>query len=196
MVHRDVPDERNQTVKIGIILGSIRTERKTEAVARYVHGLAGKRSGDTAFELVDLAEFDVPPLTTSVHPMAANKSYDDAGVQRWSDAIDACDAYLFVTPEYNHGVPGGFKNAVDSLGLEWVGKPVAFIGHGSVGGVRAIEQWRQIVANFSMPVVRSEVNFNGFTHWQDGEFQPEDRHVDEVNGVFDDLEHLTRTVRD
>lgn len=182
-------------MKIGIILGSIRAERATEAVARYVYDLAAQRDGETTFELIDLATFDVPLLTTPIHPMVANKNYGDPNVQRWSAAIDACDAYVFVTPEYNHGVPGGFKNAVDSLGAEWVGKPVAFIGHGSVGGVRAIEQWRQIVANFSMPVVRAEVNFNGFTHWSDGEFQPEDRHVDEVGGVLDELEGLARTVR-
>ena len=183
-------------MKIGIILGSIRTERATEAVARYVHDLAARRNGDASFELVDLADYNVPLLTTPVHPMVANKDYSDANVQRWSDAIDACDAYVFVTPEYNHGVPGGFKNAVDTLGAEWVGKPVAFIGHGSVGGVRAVEQWRQIVGNFSMPVVRAEVNFSGFTHWQDGEFRPEDRHVDEVNGVLDAVEKLTRAASD
>lgn len=89
-------------------------------------------------------------------------------------------------------MPGGFKNAVDSLGPEWVGKPVAFVGHGSVGGVRAIEQWRQVVANFSIRVVRAEVDFNGFTHWSDGEFRPEDRHVGEISGMLDQLEDLTR----
>ena len=78
-------------------------------------------------------------------------------------------ALWFVTPEYNHGVPGGFKNAVDTLGPEWVGKPVSFIGHGAVGGVRAIEQWRQILANFSMPMTRAELNFNLFLDWADGD---------------------------
>src|SRR5690606_19872835 len=133
------------------------------------------RSTDAAYELVDLVAFDVPLLTTAVHPMAADKTYADPNVQRWSDTIDSFDGYVFVTPEYNHGVPGGFKNAVDSLGSEWVGKPVAFVGHGSVGGVRAIEQWRQIVTNFSMPIVRAELNFNLFTHWNDDDFTPEVR---------------------
>src|SRR5690606_11910969 len=127
---------------------------RTDAVADWVLEASRGRSGEAAYVSIDLAGLDVPLLTTSVHPMAAGKSYDDAGTQRWSDAVDACDAFVFVTPEYNHGVPGGFKNAVDSLGPEWVGKPVAFVGHGSVSGVRAIEQWRQIVANFAMPVVR------------------------------------------
>src|SRR5699024_7662051 len=73
-----------------------------------------------------LAEYNVPLLTSSVHPMMTNKNYDDPNVQAWSDKIDSLSAFVFVTPEYNHGVPGAFKNAVDVLGAEWVGKPVAF----------------------------------------------------------------------
>lgn len=176
-------------MKIGIICGSVRTERVTSAVAGYVQQVAERRT-DAEFSLIELADYDIPVLTSPVHPMAAGKSYDDPGVQRWSSAIDALDGFVFVTPEYNHGVPGGFKNAVDSLGAEWVGKPVAFVGHGSVGGVRAIEQWRQIVVNFSMPVVRAEVNFNMFVHWADGEFTPEERHHGEVDALLGQLTAL------
>lgn len=181
-------------MKIGVIIGSIRDERVTEAVAKYVHNVAGGRSGGFTYELVDIAEFDVPLLTSPVHPMVANKNYDDPNVQNWSDAIDELDGFVFVTPEYNHGVPGGFKNAVDSLGAEWVGKPVAFVGQGSVGGVRAIEQWRQIVSNFSMPVVRAELNFNLFIDWKDGEFTPAERHANEVHGMCEQLEELVTKI--
>ena len=164
-------------------------------MAEYVHRIAANRPGDASYELVDLAEFDVPLLTSAVHPMVANKDYGDPNVQRWSDTIDGFDAFVFVTPEYNHGVPGGFKNAVDTLGGEWVAKPVAFVGHGSVGGVRAIEQWRQIVTNFSMPIVRAELNFNLFTHWNDGEFAPQERQEAEVDAMLDQLEELVRKHR-
>lgn len=183
-------------MKIAIIVGSIRTERATETVADHVHSIASGRTGEVRYELLDLAAFDVPLLTSPVHPMATKKKYDDERTQRWSDAVDSYDGYVFVTPEYNHGVPGGFKNAVDSLGAEWVGKPVAFVGHGSVGGVRAIEQWRQVVANFSMPVVRAELNFNAFLHFDDGEFTPEERHEGEIESMLEDLEELVRTHAD
>ncbi len=182
-------------MKIGIINGSIRGTRNTEPVSKYAHEIAAKRGGDFEYEYVDLAEYNVPLLTTDVHPMVANKDHEDPNVQKWSDKIDSLDAFIFVTPEYNHGVPGGFKNAFDVLGPEWVGKPVAFIGHGAVGGVRAIEQWRQIVANFSMPVVRAELNFNLFFDWVDGEFSPADRHPEEINGMLDQLEQLVTTHR-
>lgn len=182
-------------MNIGIIIGSIRVKRATVPVAEYTYGIAKQRSGDFSYELIDLVDYDVPLLTSSVHPMVANKNHDDENIQRWSDKIDSLDGFVFVTPEYNHGVPGGFKNAVDTLGGEWVGKPVAFVGQGSVGGVRAIEQWRQVVANFSMPVVRNELNFNLFTHFKDGEFVPEDRHDGEVNAMLDQLEDLMRKHR-
>lgn len=180
-------------MKIAIIIGSIRATRATLPVAQYVHEVASARTGDFEYELVDLRDFDIPLLTSPVHPMIANREYDDPNIQRWGDHIAGFDGYVFVTPEYNHGVPGGFKNAVDTLGKEWVGKPVAFAGHGSVSGVRAIEQWRQIVVNFSMPVARTELNFNAFVHWQDGHFQPEERHIAETNAMLDELEKLVQT---
>ncbi|NLA64848.1 MAG: NAD(P)H-dependent oxidoreductase [Leucobacter sp.] len=178
-------------MKIGIITGSVRAVRATEPIAQYVYEIAAQRADDNvSYELIDLKDFDVPLLTSEVHPMAANRQYDDANVQRWSDAIGACDAFVFVTPEYNHGVPGAFKNAVDVLGSEWVGKPVSFVGHGSVGGVRAVEQWRQILSNFSMPLVRAELNFNSFFHMKDGVFSPEPRHAGEVEAMLKQLEGL------
>lgn len=182
-------------MKIGIILGSVRTKRATEAVAQFVNEIAQSRTGDFRYELIDLAEFDLPLLTSPVHPMAAKKNHDNPQIQKWSDVIDTFDAYVFVTPEYNHGVPGAFKNAVDTLGGEWVGKPVAFIGHGSVGGVRSIEQWRQIVSNFSMPFARAEVNFLQFFDWKEGVFEPLERREAEVTAVLDQLETLITTIR-
>lgn len=180
-------------MKIGIISGSIREQNKTATVADFIAQAALERqSNDVAYELIDLADYDVPLLESPVHPMAAGKQYSDPNRQKWSDAIDACDAFVLVTPEYNHGVPGALKNAVDNLGPEWVGKPVAFVGHGSVGGVRAIEQWRQILANFSMPMLRTEMNFNMFYDWNDGEFTPQSRHHEEAKTLLAQLEELVK----
>lgn len=173
-------------MKVGIVLGSVRDGRAGEAVANWVaEGAAGR---EATYELIDLKAFDVPLLTTNTHPMRAKKSYDDERVQAWSDAIDACDAYIFVTPEYNHGVPGALKNAVDSLGQEWVGKTAALVGYGSVGGVRAIENWRLVLANFSMTVTRAELNLNSFFDWADGLFAPLEHRTQELTDLLDALE--------
>ena len=182
-------------MKIGIVLGSIREGRFGEAVATWEKEVADQRTSGATYELVDLKAFDVPLLTTNTHPMMANKSYDDARVQAWSDAIDACDGYVFVTAEYNHAVPGAFKNAVDSLGKEWVGKPVGFLGYGSVGGVRAIENWRTALANFSMADVRAEVNINSFFDTDDNGFAPLERRTEELNEVFKQVEEMAEQLR-
>lgn len=173
-------------MKIGIIGGSIREQRKSDTVARWVLEIANKRD-DADYTYIDLREFNVPLLTTGTHPMAAKRQYESDEVNAWSAAVDACDAYVFVTPEYNHAVPGAFKNAVDSLGPEWVGKAVAFVGYGAVGGVRAIENWRQIVANFQMVDVRAEVNLSTFFDYDGDEFTPLERREDEVSALFNSL---------
>ncbi|MEI2776747.1 MAG: NAD(P)H-dependent oxidoreductase [Tetrasphaera sp.] len=148
-------------MKIGIIIGSIREGRAAEAVATWVLDHA-QAHGGADFELVDLLKFDVPLLTSATVPGAANKQYDDERVTHWSQAIDSFDGFIFVTPEYNHGVPGAFKNAFDSLGNEWAGKTVGFVSYGAESGVRAVEHWRQIVANFHMAAVRQQVSVSRF----------------------------------
>lgn len=174
-------------MKIGIILGSIREGRSGESVANWVVEQAAKRDGVT-YELVDLKSFDVPLLTSATVPGAAQKKYDDERVQRWSAAIDSYDAYVFVTGEYNHGVPGAFKNAFDSLGEEWAEKAVAFVSYGAEGGVRSVEHWRQIVVNFRMYGVRQQISLSLFTEFGENGAQPGERRVDEATQLFDQLE--------
>ena len=87
-------------MKIGIFLGSIRKGRAGEAVARWVSDAAEKRDG-FEYELLDLSEFNVPLLDAEMVPGAANKQYEDEATTAWSKAVDACDAFIFVTPEYN-----------------------------------------------------------------------------------------------
>lgn len=172
--------------KIGIILGSTRDDRAGLAIAQWVTDLA--QGSDVDYELIDLKAFDVPILTTSVIPMAANKNYEDPNVQAWSDAIDSCDAFIFVTPEYNHSVPGAFKNAVDSLGAEWVGKPIAYVGYSFSGGIRAVEAWRLIMANFSMPQLRTQLDISLNTDMKDGTFTPADFKSGIVENICAELE--------
>lgn len=108
-------------MKIGIIIGSIRQGRKGEAVAKWVLDQAQAR-GDAEYSIIDLMEFGVPLLDSPVVPGAANRQYESENVRRWGATIDTYDGFIFVTPEYNHSVPGAFKNAVDSIGPEWIGR--------------------------------------------------------------------------
>ena len=178
-------------MKIGIILGSIREGRAGESVAEWVAEQAQQREAAT-YELVDLKTFDVPLLTSATVPGAAQKQYDDERVRRWSEKIDSFDGFVFVTPEYNHGVPGAFKNAFDSLGDDWGDKPVGLVSYGAESGVRAVEQWRQIVANFRMYCVRQQVSIGRFTEFGDNGVEPNERRAGELATLFDQLEDATR----
>lgn len=172
---------------IGIFVGSVRDGRLGEQVGNWVLGGAQGHEG-FEYQLLDLAEFNVPHLAAAVPPGAANKQYDDPAVSSWSQAVDACDAFVFVTPEYNHSVPGTMKNAFDSLGPEWQGKPVAFVGYGSDGAIRAVEHWRQIVANFSMFDVRSQIGLSLFDDVQDCNLRPRERKQQALTAMLGDLE--------
>lgn len=174
-------------MKIGVILGSIRQGRAGEAVAHWVMDAAAKRDG-FEYELLDLAEFNVPLLDVEMIPGAANKQYADEATTAWSKAVDACDGFIFVTPEYNHSVPGAMKNAFDSLGGEWATKPVAFVGYGADGAVRAVEHWRQIVANFSMFGVRNQVALSIFDDYADGALRPREQKNIDLEDVLNDIE--------
>ncbi|SER71820.1 NAD(P)H-dependent FMN reductase [Propionibacterium cyclohexanicum] len=172
-------------MKVGIIVGSVRTERLGESVAQWVYELASQR-GDAEYVLIDLADFRLPVFDGD-SPMRSHKQYAKPEVQRWSDAIDACDGYIVVTPEYNHSVPGALKNAVDSLGPEWLGKTVGFVSYGADAGVRAVEHWRQIVANFEMHDIRSQVSLGLFTDFNENGFAPQERRSGELTRVLDSL---------
>src|SRR5689334_21466773 len=99
-------------LKVAIIIGSTRPGRKAEAVARWVHELAKKRD-DAEFELVDIQDFNLPLLDEPVPPSMGQ--YSQPHTKAWSAKIDSFDAYVFVTPEYNHSMSGALKNAVDYL---------------------------------------------------------------------------------
>lgn len=173
-------------MKIGIVVGSIREGRKGRLVGEWVHQMVADRD-DAEFAVIDLKEYGVPLLSASVLPSEANRNYDSEAARRWSAAIDSCDGFVFVTPEYNHGVPGAFKNAVDTLGPEWFGKTVGFVSYGADSGVRAVEQWRQIMVNFQMVDVRGQVALSTFLEFGDDGFTPLERRQIDLGKLLDQL---------
>jgi NAD(P)H-dependent FMN reductase len=138
-------------IKIAIIIGSTRPGRKAEAVARWVHEIAKKRI-DAAFELVDIKDFNLPLLDEPVPPSMGQ--YSQPHTKAWSAKIASFDAYVFVTPEYNHGTSGALKNAIDYLYLEWNNKAAGLVSYGSIGGARAAEQLRLVMGELQIADVR------------------------------------------
>jgi NAD(P)H-dependent FMN reductase len=102
-------------LKVAIIIGSTRPGRKAEVVARWVYDIASKRS-DAAFEIVDIKDFNLPLLDEPVP--AAMGQYSQPHTKAWAAKIGQFDAFVFVTPEYNHGPSAALKNAIDFLHRE------------------------------------------------------------------------------
>jgi len=140
-------------LRVGIIVGSTRPGRKAEAVARWVHDIAKQRH-DSEFEVVDLHEFHLPLLDDPVPPSVGRPH--PAHAQAWAEKVASLDAFVFVTPEYNHGIPGALKNAIDFLYGEWNNKVAGFVSYGSSGGVRAVEQLRLVLAEMQVATVRAQ----------------------------------------
>src|SRR5690349_7780681 len=110
-------------LKVGIIVGSTRPGRKAKVVAEWVQGLAKQRS-DATFELVDIEEFNLPLLDEPVLPSMGK--YSKQHTKDWAAKVASYDAFVIVTPEYNHGTSGALKNAIDFVYAEWNNKVAGF----------------------------------------------------------------------
>src|SRR5712664_2753324 len=148
-------------IRIAIILGSTRPGRKGEAVAKWVYEIAQKRS-DSDFELVDVKDFNLPLLDEPMSPMMGQ--YTHQHTKAWSAKIASFDAYVFVTPEYNHSTSGALKNAIDLLYHEWVNKAAGFVTYGGPYAIRAVENLRLVMAELQVAGVKAQVGLSLFTH--------------------------------
>ena len=172
-------------LKVGIIVGSTRPGRKAEAVARWVHEIALKRT-DADFEVVDIQDFNLPLLDEPVPPSMAQ--YSKPHTKAWAAKVDSFDAFVFVTPEYNHGTSGALKNAIDFLFAEWNNKAAGFVGYGGAGGVRAVEHLRLVMAEVQVATVRNQVPLSLFTDFENfTTFKPDPRHEKSVNAMLDQV---------
>jgi NAD(P)H-dependent FMN reductase len=144
-------------LKIAVILGSTRQGRFGEKPARWILGELEKREAISA-TFLDLRDFSMPLFDQPVSPGWISEPYKNDAVARWTNAIGAQDAYVVVAPEYNRAVGGAMKNAFDWVYKEWNRKAIGFVGYGSVGGARAVEQMRLIAVELQMAPVRQAVH--------------------------------------
>ncbi|ALI35549.1 FMN-dependent NADPH-azoreductase [Candidatus Nitrosocosmicus oleophilus] len=175
----------NQRLKIAIVIGSTRPGRNGEAVSRWVYEMANSR-GDAEYEMVDIKDYSLPLLDEPIPPSMGQYSKEHTKI--WSAKIDSFDAYVFVTPEYNHGIPGALKNAIDFLFKEWNNKVAGFVSYGSAGGVRAVEQLRLVMAEVKVATVRAQVQLSIYTDFENFSiFKPHNIHEKSINTMLDEL---------
>ena len=154
-------------------------------MARWVHEIARKRT-DAEFEVVDIQDFNLPLLDEPVPPSMGQ--YSKPHTKAWAAKVGSFDAFVFVTPEYNHGTSGALKNAIDFLFAEWNNKAAGFVGYGSAGGVRAVEQLRLVMAEVQVATVRNQVALSLFTDFENfTTFKPDPRHEKSVNAMLDQV---------
>ncbi|MFJ4658192.1 NADPH-dependent FMN reductase [Nocardia sp. NPDC088792] len=136
-------------LRLEVIVASVRPQRFAPVVADWFLRAA---NADAAFEVgvIDLAHTPLPVDLT-----------EDAEVRAFQERVGAADAFVAVTSEYNHGYPAALKTALDSAKREWRAKPIGFVSYGGLsGGLRAVEQLRQVVAEIHMVSIRETVSFH------------------------------------
>ena len=154
-----------EQLTVAVIIGSTRAGRFGPTVANWFVGQARQRS-DIEIDLIDLAEVGLP---------AVIDHQPNAAVVEYVGRIDRADAFVVVTPEYNHGYPASLKQAIDVAYHEWRAKPVAFVSYGGMaGGLRSVEQLRQVFAELHATSVRDSVSFHAAHKGFDAAGEPVD----------------------
>jgi NAD(P)H-dependent FMN reductase len=147
----------DETITIKVIIGSTRQGRFSEKPAQWIFQEAKKLPG-VDVELLDLREYPLPLFDSPVPPSMAQGKYENEIVERWAHKINEGDAFIIVTPEYNHGYPAVLKNAMDVIYPEWNRKPVGFVSYGSAMGARSVEQLRQVAVELQMAPMRTAIH--------------------------------------
>ncbi len=171
-----------------IITVSTREGRKGPAVAEWFADYA-RSTGHFNIEIVDLAELDLPLYDEEVHPRLGQ--YEHEHTRRWASIASRADAYVFVTPEYNHVAPASLVNALTYLNQEWAYKPVGFVSYGGVSaGTRSVQVAKQMVVGLRMMPVPEAVNIPFFAQYIDeetGVFNPPDVQEQAADMMLDEL---------
>lgn len=155
----------NISINIKIIVGSTREGRFSDKAASWIAEEIKKQKG-VAAEVLDLRDYEMPFFNEPMSPSFKQEPYKNEAVARFTKKIAEGDAFVIVTPEYNHGTSGVLKNALDWVYQEWNNKPVAFVSYGSVGGARAVEQLRLNAIELQMAPIRNAVHIPGEQYFQ------------------------------
>lgn len=129
-------------MNIQIIVGSVREGRTAIKLAEWAKQSIQNLNSQLDVEIVDLKAWDLPFFAGATPPMMG--IYDQPKQQEWAAQIAKGDAFILISPEYNHGYSPALKNALDYLGKEWQGKPAAYISYGATNGSRSVDQIRQV----------------------------------------------------
>ncbi|MEY9858056.1 NAD(P)H-dependent FMN reductase [Catenulispora sp. GAS73] len=144
-------------LRVAVIIGSTRTGRFAPTVADWFVTRAAESHPGLDLDVVDLAEADLPLTMTDFGQPRPER------VAALAPRLAGADAFVIVTPEYNHSFPAALKSAIDWYHGEWSRKPVAFVSYGGVsGGLRAVQQLRHVFIELSAVPIRDTVSFTEY----------------------------------
>lgn len=181
--------------QLKVILASTRSERKGPKVADWFMETL-RAYPDFEAELLDLKEINLPFLDEPEHPKL--RRYRHEHTKAWSRMIDAADAFVFVTCEYNYGFPAPLKNALDFIYHEWNYKPAGFVSYGGIGaGVRAVQMLKEVVTTQRMMPLPEAVHIPFFASHinEDGKFVGYDSLDRSVQTMMDELLRWTEALK-
>ncbi|HET7321303.1 MAG TPA: NAD(P)H-dependent oxidoreductase [Longimicrobiaceae bacterium] len=171
-----------------IIVTSTRPSRRAPAVAAWFSKQARAHRGFDV-SVTDLAELDLPLFDEPQHPRLGK--YEHEHTRRWSGLVDAADAFVFVTPEYNYGTPPALVNAIDFLSREWAYKPAGFVSYGGVSaGTRSVQMTKQLLTTVRVMPIPEAVAIPFFVEHLNadtGEFEPGEAQEKAAAAMLDEL---------
>ncbi|MGV8885355.1 MAG: NADPH-dependent FMN reductase [Microbacteriaceae bacterium] len=177
-----------------IVVGSVRPGRIGLPIAEWVKTVVEEHPG-FGVDFVDLAELALPFMDEPNHP--AKRDYTKPHTIAWSERVDAADAFIFVTPEYNHSYSPALKNAIDFLAKEWWRKPVGFVSYGGVSaGSRGVASIENVLTTVGLVKAGAnvEIPFAG-TRIADGAFQPVDKEIAILGTMLGELDTLAEALK-
>ncbi|MDQ0207303.1 NAD(P)H-dependent FMN reductase [Alkalicoccobacillus murimartini] len=176
-----------ESLKIGIILGSTRQGRVSPQVGEWVKKLADER-GDATYEIVDIAEYELPFLGTT--------DGTEPGIAAWNEKLASLDGFVFIAQEYNHSISGSLKNALDFARDAWYNKAAGIVSYGSTGGARAAEHLRGILGELKVADVRTHPTLSLFLDFENGQdFKPQDLHHANITAMLDEVNEWSTALK-
>lgn len=181
--------------QLNIIIGSTRPGRVAPLFGDWLEGFA-RSHGKFEPVVTDIATFDLPLMDEPRHPRLGQ--YEHEHTKAWSKAIDAADAFVFVTPEYNYFAAPAIVNAVDYLTREWNYKPAGFLSYGGVsGGLRAVQSLKPLLTTVKIMPIPEAVSVPLYQKSldKDGAFQPEENVVSSATTMLDELARWSEAMK-
>jgi NAD(P)H-dependent FMN reductase len=178
---------RSSAVRLAVVVTSTREERVGPVIADWFIERA-RAHGKFEVQPIDLKEVGLPLLDEPTHPRF--RQYQHAHTKAWSATVDAADAFVFVTPEYNYAMPPALLNAIDYVFHEWAYKPAAFVSYGGVsGGTRSVQMAKQVLTGVRVMPIPEAVSFPFFRNLigPDDKLAPGDAAEKSATALLDEL---------